>query len=119
VPEEQQPGWVKNAQARPYMESSRDMLLSLLPEDPSDLIDRLPGSLRNFGRPDPGSGTPEVGDAPGGDGGADAVEPDPSGGADAVEPNPTGGALPPGSPAGGVGERDAGLAPALGAARAG
>ena len=75
VPSKQQPSWVLNAQARPYMEESRDILLSFLPEDPSDLIDRLPGGLRNFGNPDadgrvPDNGIPDAG----------AIEPDPTGG---------------------------------------
>ncbi len=99
VPSEQQPSWVRNAQARPYMEQSRDVLLSFLPEDPSDLIDRLSGGLRNFGNPEadgrvPDSGTPDAG---------------------AIQPDPTGGMAPEFGPIGGSNQRDALLKPGIGA----
>lgn len=81
VPEEQQPGWVLNAQARPYMEQSRDVLLSFLPEDPSDLIDQLPPGLRNFGNPD--ADAPES-DSPA----SDSLEPDPAGSGSGADPLP-------------------------------
>ena len=98
VPSEQQPSWVRDAQARPYMEESRDVLLSFLPEDPSDLIDRLPGGLRNFGNPDADGRTP------------DSDNPD----SGAIAPDPTGGLVPGLNPLGGNHERDALILPGTG-----
>jgi membrane protein required for colicin V production len=50
LPPDKQPSWVRDAQTRPYMETAGAFIRSLLPEDPSDIIDRLPGGLGNIGR---------------------------------------------------------------------
>ncbi|MHA1524351.1 MAG: CvpA family protein [Alphaproteobacteria bacterium] len=47
VPLKQQPTWVKNAQSLPFMVETGDFLLSFLPEDPSELIDKLPSGLKD------------------------------------------------------------------------
>ena len=59
VPTKQQPNWIQNAQSLPYMEQARNIFLSRLPENPSDLLDQLPGKLRNFGDQESGKSTPD------------------------------------------------------------
>jgi membrane protein required for colicin V production len=77
VTSEQQPSWVLNAQARPYMEQSRDILESFLPDDPGDIVDMLPSGIRNLLRSGADDSTVPETDAPAGD----VIDPDPTGGA--------------------------------------
>ncbi|MFV2092959.1 MAG: CvpA family protein [Hyphomicrobiales bacterium] len=63
VPERQQPDWVRNAQTAPFMTSSGEVLLSYLPEDPAEMIDYLPDTLKGYinkllGEDDDGGNTP-------------------------------------------------------------
>lgn len=106
VPTEQQPQWVRNAQATPYMESSREILLSLLPEDPTDLIEQLPGGLDGLGGGDtgPGSASPAA---------PEGQEPDQA----LPEPDPTFDIVPDADPSADVDEREASLPRPGGAAR--
>lgn len=46
VPTKQQPEWVKNAQSLPFMVETGDFLMSFLPADPADLIDKLPSGIK-------------------------------------------------------------------------
>lgn len=48
VPERQQPEWVQNARTAPFMEATGEMLLSYLPEDPAEMIDYLPDSIKSY-----------------------------------------------------------------------
>ncbi len=64
VPERQQPDWVRNAQTAPFMNSTGEVLLSYLPEDPAELIEYLPDTLKSYinqllGEDDEGGNAPE------------------------------------------------------------
>ncbi|VAW14540.1 Colicin V production protein [hydrothermal vent metagenome] len=48
VPERQQPDWVRNAQTAPFMISTGELLLSYLPEDPAEMIEYLPDTLKSY-----------------------------------------------------------------------
>ncbi|MEM8877339.1 MAG: CvpA family protein [Pseudomonadota bacterium] len=46
VPEQSQPDWVRTARSLPMIQSTGDMLINMLPEDPeSAILDRLRGEL--------------------------------------------------------------------------
>ncbi len=64
VPERQQPDWVRNAQTAPFMIATGEVLLSYLPEDPAELIDYLPDTLKGYinqllGEDDGGGAAPD------------------------------------------------------------
>lgn len=48
VPERQQPEWVRNARTAPTMMATGDVILSYLPENPAEMIDYLPDTLKAY-----------------------------------------------------------------------
>lgn len=62
VPERSQPTWVQNARTTPFMKSTGEVILSYLPEDPTELLEYLPDSLQAYINGIIGSG--DGGDSP-------------------------------------------------------
>jgi membrane protein required for colicin V production len=58
VPTDKQPEWVKSSKARPYLESSGNSLMALLPADPEKMIRDIQNRARTPGGPEPPSETP-------------------------------------------------------------
>jgi len=48
VPKDNQPDWVRNAQTAPFMTSTGEVLLSFLPEDPAEMLDYMPETLKGY-----------------------------------------------------------------------
>ncbi len=58
VPEKGQPGWVREAKTRPFLEQTGQQLMAMLPEDPlNTLQERVNRKLRE-GEPPPETGAP-------------------------------------------------------------
>jgi membrane protein required for colicin V production len=58
VPTDKQPEWVKSSKARPYLESSGNSLMALLPADPEKMIRDIQNRARTPGGTEPPSETP-------------------------------------------------------------
>jgi membrane protein required for colicin V production len=59
VPEKGQPGWIREAKTRPFLQSTGEQLMAMLPEDPLNALqDRVNRKLRE------GEPPPETGAAP-------------------------------------------------------
>ncbi len=58
VPADKQPDWVKTSKARPYLESSGNSLMALLPADPEKMIRDIQNRARTPGGGEPPSETP-------------------------------------------------------------
>jgi membrane protein required for colicin V production len=65
VPEKGQPSWVREAKTRPFLQSTGEQLMAMLPEDPlNTLQERVNRRLREGGDPPPETGAAPSGAQP-------------------------------------------------------
>jgi membrane protein required for colicin V production len=53
VPEKTQPQWVRDAKTRPFLQSTGDQLLAMLPEDPLNALQQRVNRRLREGEPPP------------------------------------------------------------------
>ncbi|MBX9760069.1 MAG: CvpA family protein [Beijerinckiaceae bacterium] len=58
VPEKTQPGWVREAKTRPFLQSTGDQLMAMLPEDPLNTLQQRVNRKLREGEPPPEAETP-------------------------------------------------------------